>query len=453
MKSIRVCHWACGGAVAMWVLAAATLADARDPSQFHWFPKAPPLPAANVPSAEGEVICVHSVDQLLVAAQRVKPGGTIRLAAGRYTLPRRIEINTDRVTLRGVSGHRDAVVLDGGPQQLGELVSIGGCSGVTIADLTIENARWNGFKVNSDQGATRLTIYNCVIHDVWQRGIKGPAVPKEKRDRGRPTDCRIQFCLFYNDRPKAFGDDPADRPDTFNGNYIGGIDAMHAQNWTISDNLFVGIRGQTREARGAIFLWHDSRDCLIERNAIVDCDAGICLGNSYRGPETKIHCTHCTVQNNFVVRCQENGIMADYTRDCRILHNTVYDPKSRLGRLIRLVDDNDGLWVANNLIDGPAIRIETHSRMKIEKNPTCGSVGGVFHSEAMGDLRIAASAGPLLGIIGSAPNVWLVPRLAEVPKDFERRPRTDPTLVGAAENWTRVGSPAVQRPEPKKTTP
>ena len=83
MKSIRDCHWACGGAVAMWVLAAATLADARDPSQFQWFPKAPPLPAANVPSAEGEVICVHSVDQLLVAAQRVKPGGTIRLAAGR----------------------------------------------------------------------------------------------------------------------------------------------------------------------------------------------------------------------------------------------------------------------------------------------------------------------------------------------------------------------------------
>ena len=55
----------------------------------------------------------------------------------------------------------------------------------------------------------------------------------------------------------------------------------------------------------------------------------ICLGNSHRGEGTKIHDTGCIVRNNFVTRCPENAILADYTRNCKILHNTVHDPKSR----------------------------------------------------------------------------------------------------------------------------
>ena len=49
---------------------------------------------------------------------------------------------------------------------------------------------------------------------------------------------------------------------------------------------------------------------------IIDCDCGICLGNSHRGPETVVIARGCVVRNNFVVRCPETGILADYTRDC-----------------------------------------------------------------------------------------------------------------------------------------
>jgi hypothetical protein len=64
----------------------------------------------------------------------------------------------------------------------------------------------------------------------------------------------------------------------------------------------------------------------------------------------------------------ENGILADYTRDCAILHNTVHDPRSRLGRLIRLVHDNDGLRVINNLLSGPPPRIESESKIEMRGN-------------------------------------------------------------------------------------
>ena len=152
------------------------------------------------------MIRAATVAELFRAAKDVKPGGTILLADGHYPLPQFLELHTDNVTLRSESGRRDSVVIDGSGR-LGELIWISRCCGVTIADLTIQNVKWNGFKLNSDMGVTKVTIYNCVIHNVWQRGIKGVGVPEKDREKLRPTDCRVQYCLFYNDRPKQPGDD------------------------------------------------------------------------------------------------------------------------------------------------------------------------------------------------------------------------------------------------------
>src|SRR5262249_39309155 len=155
----------------------------------------------------------------------------------------------------------------------GELVGVTGCTGVTIADLTIQNIRYNGFKINSDKFATHVTIHNCIIHNIWQRGVKGPMVRPEDRERFRPSDCLVEYCLFFNDHPKRSEDDPTDTMQTFKGNYIGGIDAMFPRRWTIRHNVFVHINGRTREARGAVFLWQKAEDCIVEQNIILDCDS------------------------------------------------------------------------------------------------------------------------------------------------------------------------------------
>lgn len=388
------------------------------PPQEPWFPKAPPLPQPT-----GQVIRAASVDALFRAARQIEPGGTILLAEGHYMMPRYFELRTAGVTLRGASGRREQVILDGARSRHGELVGITGCSGVTIADLTIQNVKWNGFKLNSDRGVQRLTVYNCVIHNVWQRGLKGVKVPADDPRIRPPTGCRVQYCLFYNDRPKRFSDDPADTAENFGGNYVGGMDVMYANGWTISENVFIGIRGRTGEARGAIFLWHDSQNCLIERNVIIDCDSGICLGNSHRGPETQTHCHRCLVRNNFVSRAHENGILADYTRHCQIVHNTVHDPQSRLKRLIRLVHDNDGLLVTNNLLSGPPMRVETESRIRTEGNVT-RELTDRFVDADRGNLHLK---GPVPGVSGAAR------RIPQAPEDFDGQARRDPCDVGADE--------------------
>ncbi len=164
-------------ALAALVTALLLLAASVDaaPHDFSWLPRAPKLPPP-----EGQVIRVSTVDQLFQAASDVRPGGTILVADGHYMMPRYFELRTDDVTLRSESGDRHKVTLDGAESRHGELVGVRACSGVTFADLTIQNIRHNGFKLNSNFGVHRVTIHNCVIHNIWQRGVKGVRVPKDR---------------------------------------------------------------------------------------------------------------------------------------------------------------------------------------------------------------------------------------------------------------------------------
>jgi hypothetical protein len=356
-----------------------------------WFPKAPPLPRPS-----GAVVRVATVEELFKAVEGAKPGATVFVADGTYPMPRYLDIHADNVTLRSESGDRTKVVLDGSQSRHGELLGVTNCSGVTVADLTIQNVRTNGFKINSDRYATRVTLRNCVLHNVWERGVKGVAVRPADRDRFRPSDCVIEYCLFYNDRPKRYEDDPADTEANFRGNYVGGIDAMYARRWSVRQNVFAGIRGRTGEARGAVFLWQQAEDCVVERNVIIDCDSGVCLGNSFKPPDVPVHASRCFVRNNFVVRCPQQGILADYTRDCRIVHNTVYEPASRFRRLIRVVHDDNGLLVANNLLGDRPVLVETQSKVELRGNVP-GDLAALCVDAHRGDLHLKPDAAGVIG--------------------------------------------------------
>ncbi len=391
---------------------------AAPPAWPAWLPVPPPLDPPPVPA-----VAVGDVDALFSAVEQAKAGATILVAPGVYPLPRKLVIRTDGVALRGRTGKPGDVVLDGGPAGLGELVGITRARDVTLAGLTVRNVRWNGIKIDSETGVQRLTIRNCILHNVWQRGVKGVKVPPENRETLRPQGCRIEGCLFVNDRPKAFADDPDDTAQSFGGNYVGGIDVMYAKGWTIRGNVFRGLRGRTGEARGAVFLWHEAEDCVVERNVVLDCDTGICLGNSHKPGDVPVHAARCVVRNNFVVRAPETGILADYTKECRIVHNTVHDPKSRMERLIRVVHDNPGLVVANNLLDGPAVRMDTQAAVDLRGN-LHGDHGALFVDPARGDLHLKAPAAAARGRAVPPP---------EVTDDIDGQRRKGTADVGADE--------------------
>jgi hypothetical protein len=153
----------------------------------------------------------------------------------------------------------------------------------------------------------------------------------------------------------------------------------------------------------------------------VDCDSGICLGNSHKPADVAVHATGCIVRNNMLTRVPENGILADYTRDCRILHNTVHDPASRLRRLIRVVHDNQGLVIANNLLSGPPPSMEWGGQVLMAGN-TIDDVTRYFEDVAEGNLRLGLAAGTA---------VRPVLRIPHVPEDIDTRPRGARTYPGA----------------------
>ena len=84
--------------------------------------------------------------------------------------------------------------------------------------------------------------------------------------------------------------------------------------------------------------------------------------------------------------------MADHTRDCRILNNTVHDPDSRLGRLVRVVHANDGLVVANNVFSGPRISIENYEGEIDVRNNLVRPVGQYFVDQSKGNLHLTSRA-------------------------------------------------------------
>jgi hypothetical protein len=90
-------------------------------------------------------------------------------------------------------------------------------------------------------------------------------------------------------------------------------------------------------------------------------------------------------------------------------------------RLIRLVHDNDGLVVANNLLSGSSMRKESDSPMRIEDN-VIKDFTQWLADPAAGNLHLKPGAADVLST---------VKRLADVPQDIDGQQRPEKTVVGA----------------------
>ena len=390
--------------------------------------RAPPLPGPE--GGVGKVIRVQNVPELEDATAFLKPGQTILLAPGVYKLSRSLVIqNADDVAVRGLGGDRSQVILEFAGSRHTEGVVFTNCKRALLADLTVQNVKQNGIKLNGDKGAAQVTIRNVHSRNVWQRHVKGPQIrPGQEGGQAWAPGHRIEFCLFENDRPKQPGDEPYEdeNPDKFHHNYIGGIDVMSTDGLVVADNVFRNIHGKTREGRGAVFIWVGSKNAVVERNLVIDCDQGICLGNPSRGNEGLRHATDCVVRNNFVVRCPENDLFAANTKGCRFVHNTVHDPDGRMKRLFRAEAENEGLEVAGNIFSGPAIPAEftTGGGVAAFRDNLNRDVAGFFRDPAAGDLRLVAAA---------TDAVDRGPEPALVTDDFEALPRRGRPDLGADE--------------------
>lgn len=375
--------------------------------------KAPPLP-----KPAGKVVRVGSVAELRKAVAAAEPGTTILLADGTYVLEELL-IRQDRLSLRGESGDRDKVILDGGGK-FTKVIRVRGAKDLLIADLTIRNCKQYGIFVLGDSDVQRLRVYNVKFHNIWVRGLKGThaarvndssrkLLPPETVRQIRPAGGEVRYCLFVNDRVKPYDD-------SFGGNYVSGIDMMHLKDWVIADNVFVGIRGKTGGARGAIFIWYDSENVIAERNVFVNCDNAICYGNPHGGP---VHMTGGIIRNNFIVGGKRRGLEIVRTRDTMIYHNTVV-ARSVDDLAVHVFLNVGGGQFFNNLVRG---RVRLADEVKRGDN-VVGELDGYFVGPEIGDLHLTRKA--LDALAPGRP-------LKDVSEDFDRQKRNSPPDVGADE--------------------
>ncbi|MBE7501452.1 MAG: right-handed parallel beta-helix repeat-containing protein [Verrucomicrobiales bacterium] len=381
-----------------------------------WFPRAPSLPPPR-----GEVLHVATVSELYEAVERVGVGGTILLADGDYRLLRPVVFDGKRnIALRSASGDPARVTLRGQGWQHqpsgDDLVHIARCAGVTLADLTFADCRSYGIKVEAENAPRDIHIYHCRFRDIGVRAIKGSA---GKDPEVRAVNGSVRYCDFENTRIP-----PAEW--LFGGDYIAAIDMMALENWTFSDNVFRHIQGRRGGGRAAIFIWVRSRQIVVERNLVLNCDRGIALGNPGESTanlagERLVYVADAVIRNNFIAGGPDCGIELWHVERVQVLHNSIWRPERNWSRGIRVGTGTTQTALVNNLVHGE-IRFEGGEAEAT--NNLAGRLDGYFVDPETGNLALTRKA---TGAIdqGAA--------LPEVPEDISGRARTGLADLGAWE--------------------
>ena len=380
-----------------------------------------PRPAPPLPPPQAEVIRVATVDELFAAIERISPGGTILLADGHYGLPRVIVLQGKKgITIRSAGGNPEDVTLSGkgwdSNAKGDDILHIGRCEGVTIADLTFADCRSYGVKVEAENAPKDIHVYNCRFRDIGVRAIKGSAGqdPNVLAVKGS-----VRYCRFENTKIP-----PADW--LFGGDYIAAIDMMALEDWTFSDNVFRNIKGHNGGGRAAIFIWVRSRRVVVERNLIVNCDRGVAFGNPGQstaniGGEPLVYVSDGVIRNNFIAGGPDCGIELWYAEHIKVCNNSIWRPERNWSRGIRIGTGTSDADIVNNLVHGE-IRLEG-GQAQLRQN-LAGRLDGYFVDPASGNLALTPAA---VGAIDQGVS------LPEVTDDIRGRSRTGRPDLGAWE--------------------
>ena len=380
--------------------------------------EAPPLPMPT-----GGVAWVKESGQLKRAIEGAGTNSTIMIADGIYEPGELIYMRKGKnVTIRGASGDPSKCIIRGKGFNVGttndDILRLGNVENVTIANLSFEECRSYGIKIEGENDPRNVNIYNCHFHNIGVRAIKGTAGGK-----GIVAGGSVKYCLFENTKIP-----PADW--LFGGNYITAIDMMVLDGWVFSDNTFKDIKGRDGQARGAIFIWVRSKNVTVERNTILNCDRGVSFGNPSGSTAFQAgtpHMKDAIIRNNFIVPGPDAGIELWWADNIKVYNNTIWrQDEGGLG-----IRGGSKEWpitnidIANNLIRGT--NMLTAEGVKLRNNLVSG-LNNYFADAVNADLHITGNAA---GAIDKA-----IP-LAEVTDDYDGYPRGLAPDMGACEFGAR----------------
>ena len=312
--------------------------------------------ALAVSTAPAAVWDVSTFSALKTASISANPGDQIIIAAGNYHVTQPLYITTPDLTFSGASGNRNDVVLYGNGMNVESGVTEGfwaAASGIRLENVTIRDFWHHGIHICGAPYADNVVISNVRTVNCGERHVKGSS--------GSGISDNVIIENLWMEQTEPYLPRPGHSVDP--NNYIGGIDAMHINNWTIRDSTALNIRGATGGGRAGIFLWNGVSNLTLERNMLINNGHGISIGNP-SGPNGSHvdpwHAEGGVIRNNFIVRRGETSDWAlelDNTKDFEVYNNTIYSDVATYFRTVQIYDEagegqTTNLQMINNLIRG-----------------------------------------------------------------------------------------------------
>ncbi len=396
------------------------------------------LPGGAALTVWGDTWNVSTFAELRTRAFSASPGDEIVIAPGSYHVTQSLYITTPNLTFRGASGDRDDVVLYGDGMNVNSGVLEGfwaAASGIQLRDLTIRDFWHHGIHICGEPYADNVVVSNVKTVNCGERHVKGSS--------GSGISDNVLIENLWMEQTEAYLPRLGHPVDEYN--YIGGIDAMHINNWTIRDCTAVNIRGATGGGRAAFFLWNGVSNLLLENSTVIDCGHGISIGNP-SGPNNSHvapwHAVGGIIRNNTILRRGETydwAMELDNTKDFQVYNNTLYSDDATYFRTLQIYDEpaeglTTNLQLKNNLIRGDVKDLSSGDWSRaavVAMGNLVDAVGNVvvpawFADSAAGNLHLTEQA---TGAIDQAAV------LAEVPFDIDGGPRPAGTApdIGADE--------------------
>lgn len=377
-------------------------------------PRADTLPRVTMPDKPslcpplappaGATVTVSSESDLRDRAANAVPGTTILVEPGLYQMTDLVHVINQGIGIRSSSGDRADVVLDFGGPVGGHFGILVDADDVTIASLTIRNARDHGVSI---QGRDRPVLYDLHVLDIGDQLVKVNPGGDGSED-GLLACSRLEYTTAAPDE------------------YTNGISAHDAHRWTVRDNSWYRIRTPGNSPVPTILFWSGSSDTVIERNLLVDCYQGIAFGNASHGAGDH---SGGVVRNNIIFASQRHDSVIEmvHASGWLVAHNTalLLDPAPGLtwGLEARFAD-TEGTF-AHNLTNAEILGDRDGAQSTLMANLTTAREDW-FVDAPSGDLHLSSSASAALGQV--AP-------LAGVPDDFDgdSRQGSNPVDVGADE--------------------
>jgi hypothetical protein len=281
-------------------------------------------------------IRVDDFEGLKSALAASAPGDLILLEDGDYEISGQfaLPVNTEGVTIRGLSGTARNVVISG--QGMYGDVSHGfwiNAHHVTIEHLTVQSV--SNHCIQTDVNVDHLRVSGCIFRDSYEQMLK---VPKSDRVPDPSEAGIVEGCVFEYTSGVA--------PNW----YTGGVDVHFGENWIIRGNTFKDIQSPGGGiSEHAVHFWSGSSATLVEQNLVVNCDRGIGFGLG-DSPHTG-----GIIRNNMIYHdgsgvFADVGIVIESSSDTRIYNNTVYLNHNRYANAIEFWQTGTtGAYIANNL--------------------------------------------------------------------------------------------------------